>query len=255
MWSFPDILTLAKQATFLPWRNRPALNNPADVRTMWDIRYTRHGQRALRRDYERWLDRWEHLWGQHRGARAFDMGCGEGHDVRYLIEQGFYVIAVDGSRVALAVAQQIAPQAQFFHVDFREGLPFAAGTFKLIIANLSLHYFDHEQTQQIVDDVLHCLAPGGFLIARVNSSHDDNFGATGHPEVEPGYFLVDGEYKRFFTRRALVSLGSQQWTLHSLEELTIHRYGKPKVIWEIVAQKKLDQEKSWRRNLRWPRRS
>ncbi len=255
MWNVPDIVSLAKQATFVTLRGRPALDDPADRRKLWDIRYTRHGWRAFDRDYEAWLARWEHLWAEFYNGNALDLGCGEGHDARYLTAQGFQVTAVDGSEAALKIARQIASQARHIHTDYRDGLPFANGVFDIIVANLSLHYFDHEQTKHIVHEIERCLAPNGYFFARVNSANDLNFGATGHPEVEPGYYLVNGEYKRFFTRQSLIALGNRHWKLHNMEELTIHRYGSEKVVWEVVVQKLIEKETLWRRSLRWMPRS
>ena len=62
MWNVPDIVSLAKQATFVTLRGRPALDDLGDRRKLWDIRYTRHGRRAFDRGYEAWLARWEYLW-------------------------------------------------------------------------------------------------------------------------------------------------------------------------------------------------
>jgi hypothetical protein len=74
---------------------------------------------------------------------------------------------------------------------------------------------------------------------RVNSTRDTNYGAEGHPQVEPGAFWVDGMYKRYFDRTSLERLfntdeGAAGWQVIHKEERTISRYAKPKVVWEVA---------------------
>jgi hypothetical protein len=46
---------------------------------------------------------------------------------------------------------------------------------------------------------------------------------------------VGDKTKRFFDRADLVTLFADGWHIASLEEKTIDRYERPKVIWELVA--------------------
>jgi hypothetical protein len=89
----------------------------------------------------------------------------------------------------------------------------------------------------IMSEIQRCLQPGGFLLARVNSIGDIHHGANGHPEVEPGLYIVDGELKRFFDREAVERLIGKGWKTHFLGELTVDRYNSPKVLWEAVLEK------------------
>ena len=166
-----------------------------------------------------------------------DLGCGEGLDSRHLTDGRSQVIAVDLSSEALKTARRTARQAMLAQVDLRDGLPFRHGAFQVIIASLSLHYSLWAQTQQVISDVQTCLKPGGFLLARFNSHRDVNHGAVGYPEIEPGCFLVEGELKHFFDAGSLDRLFQEQWQVCVLEEKVIHRYRKPKVVWELAAQK------------------
>ena len=74
----------------------------------------------------------------------------------------------------------------------------------------------------------------GLLICRLNSTNDHHFGASGHPEIEKNYYLVHGEPKRFVDLAAVQALFAHGWSLLHAEERTVHRYGYPKVLWEIV---------------------
>lgn len=147
------------------------------------------------------------------------------------------MIAVDLSSEALKTAHRTARQAMLAQMDLRKGLPFRNGTFQVIIASLSLHYSLWAQTQRVISDVQTCLKPGGYLLARFNSHNDVHHGAVGYPEIEPGCFLVEGELKHFFDQGSLGRLFQEQWQVCGLEEKVIHRYGKPKVVWELAAEK------------------
>jgi SAM-dependent methyltransferase len=73
------------------------------------------------------------------GRRTLDLGCGEGRVGRALLDLGHCVVAVDASpaMVALAAESQDAVVA-----DAAE-LPFAEGTFDLVVAFMSLMDMDH----------------------------------------------------------------------------------------------------------------
>ena len=111
------------------------------------------------------------------------------------------------------------------------------GSVGLVVASLSLHYFPWAETQAIVTRIHAALRPGGLLLCRLNSTEDRNFGATGHPEIEPHYYLVDGEPKRFFDRPAVVALFAEGWKQLSLEHFVTRKYVRSKALWEAVLER------------------
>jgi len=74
----------------------------------------------------------------------------------------------------------------------------------------------------------------GVLVAQLNSTRDHHYGASGHPAIEPHYYLVDGEPKRFFDEAAVHRLFKDGWSFLALEERVSARLGQPKVLWEVV---------------------
>ena len=189
-----------------------------------------------RRGDDAWLERWLPLLREHAGERCvLELGCGQGRDTAVLQAAGLRVVAMDGSRAALDEARRAVPGATFIESDLRERLPIDAGQVGAIVASLSLHYFDWQTTRQIVERIRACLTPDGVLICRVNSTRDVHHGSTGHPSIEPGYYRVGDATKRFFDRADLLELFADGWQIVALEEQTIDRYERPKVIWELVA--------------------
>ena len=66
---------------------------------------------------------------------------------------------------------------------------------------------------------------------------DHHFGASGHPPIEPRYYRVDGEPKRFFDRADIETLMRDGWTVLALEHRVTDKYVKPKALWELVAER------------------
>jgi SAM-dependent methyltransferase len=183
-----------------------------------------------------WLVRWLPLLRAQTGERCvLELGCGEGRDTAVLHGAGLRVVALDRSSAALAKARRAVPGATFIESDLRAPLPIEPGEVGAVVASLSLHYFDWQTTRELVDRIRACLAPERPLLCRVNSLRDVHHGATGHPSIEPGYFRVGDQTKRFFERADLLTLFADGWHITVLEEQTIDRYQRPKVVWELVA--------------------
>ena len=211
-------------------------------RSVWDARYSVLDANSLSPSYDPWIGAWLDLPRKKPGERVLDLGCGTGRDSRFMAGMGYDVVCLDLSRSALRICRQVAPQAAQFQVDIQNGLPFRDGVFRLILANLSLHYFDWPVTEGIVREVNRCLKREGLLIARLNSTEDVNHGAVGFPELAPNLFLVEGEQKRFFNRDSIRRLFTTAWRVHSLKKMNIDMdtddiNTEPKVVWEVILGK------------------
>lgn len=182
-----------------------------------------------------WLERWLPLLREHTRERCvLELGCGRGRDTARLLAAGLRVVATDCAPEALAKARDALPGAEFIECDLRAPLPIDPSKVGAIVASLCLHYFDWTTTRAIVGRLHACLAPSGLLVCRVNSSRDIHHGATGHESIEPGYFRVGEETKRFFDRADLLRLFGEGWQIVALEEQVIDRYDRPKVVWELI---------------------
>jgi SAM-dependent methyltransferase len=184
-----------------------------------------------------WLSPWLPLLREHAADQpVLELGCGSGHDTATLLAAGLSVVAMDLSTEAVRQARDRAPGARFHVQDLRDPWPADATNLGGAVASLSLHYFPWHVTQQLVARIHHTLRPGGMLLCRLNSTDDHHFGASGHPAIEPHYYLVDGQPKHFFDRADIDHLFSSGWRTLSVRSPTIHRYAQPKQIWEIVLE-------------------
>ena len=109
--------------------------------------------------------------------------------------------------------------------------------YPLAYCGLSLHYFPWSETVTLVSRIRDVLRPFGLLLCRVNSTEDRNFGASGHSEIEPNYYLVNGEPKRFFDRAAIENLFAAGWNVVHLRHELVARYSLPKALWEVGLEK------------------
>ncbi|SFL83833.1 Methyltransferase domain-containing protein [Paenibacillus sp. 1_12] len=185
--------------------------------------------------YDDWLIKHTNLLEASKNIAVLDLGCGIGCDSLFLSERGFEVISCDWSEEALQKVRQHIPLVETLQLNLLEPLPFADQSAIVIIADLSLHYFSWEATLAITKELQRVLHPGGYLLCRVNSIKDVNFGAGIGQEIEPGYYEHEGHRKRFFDKDRLEQL-FDQWQITYIEEAVLHRYGKPKALWEIAVK-------------------
>ena len=66
---------------------------------------------------------------------------------------------------------------------------------------------------------------------------DVNYGAVGYPEISHQYYQVKGRRKRFFDESSINALFGAEWRFVSVEEQTIQRFARSKVIWEVVLER------------------
>ena len=185
--------------------------------------------------YDNWLDKYLQLF-KYVKTPILDLGSGTGNDTLYLVEKGLDVIACDYSEDALKILEKYIPNAKTKLVDISNKLPFKDGEFEIIIADLSLHYFDNNTTIEIMKEIKRILKKDGYLFARVNSINDLNYGAGQGQKIEENYYYVDGYNKRFFNLEDAKKYFSIIGNVEIREEEML-RYQKPKKIIEVKIKK------------------
>jgi SAM-dependent methyltransferase len=182
-----------------------------------------------------WLKKWLDLIKQRSlDGSVLELGCGSGWDTLELLSAGCKVIAVDSSTENLAECAKSVPQAYLVQLDISRSFPFVDHSIPAIVASLSLHYFSWNITMQIESELRRCLEGNGVLIARFNSTHDYNYGASSTDRIEPNFYRVGTGTKRFFDENS-VGTFFRVWNVQFLEENIIYRYEKPKSVWEVMA--------------------
>ncbi len=169
--------------------------------------------------------------------KIIDLGCGDGADTFFLCKQGIDLIACDFSAQALKRIKKRCPEIKTMCFDMEKGLPFEDNSIDIIISDLSLHYFNWEPTVNIVKEILRVNTPNGYLLGRVNSIKDINFGAMKGAEIERNYYYFNKCLKRFFNPNDIRNLFGE-WEEIFLEEKSTNKCGVTKIVWEFCFKNK-----------------
>lgn len=196
----------------------------------WNTHYRKKKNAIL--NYDGWLEKYIPEFPV--GGKIIDLGCGSGSDTDVLLRNGFSVCSADFSEEALNILCTLVPNANPLKLDMTDKFPFQDNEFDVVVADLSLHYFEWELTKQIVSEIIRVLKKNGLLVARVNSDKDYAFGANNGEVIEPGLRLIDGRTKRFFSEKNLDDLFDGWKVICKCENIT-QRYSKTKAYWEFVA--------------------
>ena len=187
--------------------------------------------------YDLWMDKHREILETSRDTPILDLGCGYGNDSLYLTERGYRVVSCDMKPKAIENVRRFVPSAQAMQLDMLDGLPFENKTFRVVLADLCLHYFRWEETVNVVKNIADVLVDGGYLLCRLNSVKDINYGAGQGDLLEDNYYRLDDMKKRFFDRALIDDLFSN-WDMQYICECSMDRYKKPKMLWDLALQKR-----------------
>ena len=94
------------------------------------------------------------------GLHCLDVGCGEGHNTRLLVERGARMTALDISDAFLRAARDADPSSRYIRGD-GSSLPFAGATFDAATAFMSI--MDVADPAVAIGEIARVLRPGGWL--------------------------------------------------------------------------------------------
>ena len=187
--------------------------------------------------YSIWLDNFKKELN-YNNLPILDLGCGNGDDSKWLIENNYKVVSSDFSISSIEHVQKINPNTILLDMsNIEDWKQIEDNSFSSVVANLSLHYFNNATTIMILKEIKRILINNGILIARVNTNLDTEFGAGDGIEIEPNFYknLERGIDKRFFTKESALKyfsiIGKPLITLR-----TIKYIGKQKQIFEIAVK-------------------
>lgn len=185
--------------------------------------------------YDEWLNKYMHL--LKKDNLIIELGCGRAYCGNHLFDNGFRnIVACDFSEEVLKIVNKENPFLKTLLFDMSNGLPFENNSINVIIADLSLHYFDLPTTTFVFDEIHRVLKDDGYLIARVNATNDKLHIPDNAEEIEKNFFYDGNIYKRFFDEQDFETL-FKNFEIHNLEQKNMSRYEKPKILWEFCIKK------------------
>ncbi|MBE6049804.1 MAG: class I SAM-dependent methyltransferase [Clostridium sp.] len=208
-----------------------------DNRTYWNNIYKDISDTVI----DTWLEEYRDILDKAKEKKTpiLDLGCGAGGNSLYLNRNEYNVIVCDYSNEALKIVNNNVPSVKTFCIDFSETLPFKDKSTYLIIADLSLHYFNTTTTNKIISELKRILMDDGYLIIRVNSVNDKNYGANQGTFIEENFYLTKSGYKRFFNNKSIENF-FREWTIEVVKEVEIDRFGLSKKAIQCVIKNEIN---------------
>lgn len=150
-------------------------------------------------------------------SHILEIGCGLGTDAMHFSLAGYTVVATDVSEVVIASLQEKnkTSTAQFQVLDISQRTGFEDGTFDVIYARLSLHYFTDIVTKQMFKELHRILKPGGYLCFVCKSTKDDLYGKG--IEIERDMFENNEHVRHFFSEAYVRECLADAFTIVKLE--------------------------------------
>lgn len=190
--------------------------------------------------YDLRLDNFTEILQKNKDEEILDLGCWIGADTQYLIERWYKVLSCDFANEALKSIEKHIPNSKTQYINMMEEFPINDETYSLIIADLSLHYFDNNTTIKIMNEIKRILKPNWILLARVATINDTNFWAGKWDKLENNYYFVEWYKKRFFDKDDVNKYFWIIWDVKAKEtEMTRNEdeYKKIKKLYEIIVNK------------------
>jgi SAM-dependent methyltransferase len=138
--------------------------------------------------------------------RVLDLGCGNGRHAMYFARQGFKAAGIDVSEQAIDWARDWAKRERL-EIDFRVGdianLPFADGSFDVVVSHGVLDHVHYETARKAAAEVRRVLRPQGLFYCDLRSTEDFEYGVG--ERAGKNTFVVSEGYERglvqhFFSR-------------------------------------------------------
>ena len=146
-----------------------------------------------------------------------DLGCGQGNNTLFLSELGKNVISADLSTEALKIVSENIPTANTVQLDMKEPLPFKDNEFNIVVSDFSLQYFDKDTTFKIIKELSRIISNDGYLMLRLSSINDVNYGAIQGNKLEEHYYFVEKRNKRYYDENDIIMFFND-WKIIKLEE-------------------------------------
>jgi SAM-dependent methyltransferase len=178
-----------------------------------------------------------------RQSYILELGCGVGRDAEFFAQKSHKVLATDGSEVVIKQNQGYLASAgiEFEILDMQDPLPYQDGSFDVVYANLSLHYYSHDKTREIMKQIARVLKITG-LIAFACKSTDDFHHGNGE-EVEENIFVSPkGHVRHLFSVGYTKQLLEVLFDIQYLDKIEEEYNGQHSNIVRCVA-KKVNYEK------------
>ncbi len=176
--------------------------------------------------------------GSGNNRKLLDVGCGNGMDSLFFARQGFRVTALDFSpsgieelRRAIRTFETANIEAELHDISKKFSYP--DGSFDVIYAHLSLHYFEDALTRKIFCEMKRLLKAKGTFFVKCKSVDDCLYGEG--EKVGPDMYR-SGHTRHFFRFEYLRSM-LDGFMLKDIRKTSSSYHGKKSAFVQAVAVK------------------
>ncbi len=182
-------------------------------------------------DYDRDREYWNRFYSENRGellkpsdfavyvagqlkggAHILELGCGNGRDSLYFLQNGYSVVAVDGSDIAIDYLNEDTAdedRALFVCDDFVKCQTIYQIKYDCIYSRFTLHAISEQQEDELLGNVLGGLRENGIFCIEARTIHDEIYGKG--EKVAHNAYLYNDHFRRFIDvdefRRKLERMG------------------------------------------------
>lgn len=115
-------------------------------------------------------------------------------------------------------------------------LKFNDNEFDIVFANLSIHFFNEKDTQNLLNEIHRILKPNGLFIGSVNSTSAYEFIKDYVTEIEKYYYASNGRNVRLFDESQFEKYFNK-FDKVVLNEVVETRFKHSKNMWEFIYKK------------------
>ena len=133
-----------------------------------------------------------------KNSNILELGCGNGRDSLYFLNQGHKVTAIDGSDTAIDILNDMTENnenAMFVCDDFVKCHTIYQIQYDCIYSRFTLHAINEEQENELLRNVRDALSHGGIFCIEARTIHDEIFGKG--EDVGNNAYIYNGHYRRF----------------------------------------------------------
>ena len=182
---------------------------------------------------ELWVKKYENIIINNDYKKVLDLGCGIGQYTNYFTEKGHDVVATDISKKALDYLSNKNPKVKTVLQDMTDKLKFNDNEFDIVFANLSIHFFNEEDTRKLLNEIHRILKPNGLFIGSVNSTSAYEFIKDRVTEIEKNYYASNGRNVRLFDESQFEKYFNK-FDKVVLNEVVETRFKHSKNMWEFI---------------------
>lgn len=194
-----------------------------------DEYWMEHINKELEEDM--WIDDYKEYF---KSGLYLDLGCGIGQYSRKFIANGNEVISADISKIALEKVKEF--NSNIVNLDMQEPLPFKDNIFDVVFANLSIHYFNDNDTKNLMDEIKRILKQDGVFIGSVNGLEGLEKIKDTAKKLEEHFYFNKNKYIRLFEQEDLEKYLSG-FAILKIEKRETKRFEHNKNYWIFIVRK------------------